>query len=129
MQIPGKAGGNSDPRARRSATGNGHARACRAGCSDATTFYWRVLPPRGEGGDKAAVAVTGGRSPSDFLRDKFETFRIAFSVASRVVARMFHWRQRSFAVRSFDAADPWPSQRRRGAKHRTEPQHAGATHP
>ena len=29
---PGKAGGDSDPRARRSATGNGHARARRAGC-------------------------------------------------------------------------------------------------
>ena len=31
-RIPGKAAGDSDPRARRSATGNGHARASRAGC-------------------------------------------------------------------------------------------------
>ena len=30
--APGKAAGDSDPRARRSATGNGHARARRAGC-------------------------------------------------------------------------------------------------
>ena len=31
-RIPGKAAGDSDPRARRSATSNGHARARRAGC-------------------------------------------------------------------------------------------------
>jgi hypothetical protein len=51
---PGKAAEDSDPRARRSATGNGHARARWAGCAD--VLYG---PYEGEGGPQSAkIAVT-----------------------------------------------------------------------
>jgi hypothetical protein len=62
-KFPGKVAGHCDPRARRSATGNGHARAHRAGCFDVTITTGAILP-QGRRQTKPGVAVTDGRSPS-----------------------------------------------------------------
>jgi hypothetical protein len=58
--APGKAAEDSDPRARRSATSNGHARARWAGCPDEFSPVWLCDPHEGEGGPQSAkIAVTG----------------------------------------------------------------------
>jgi hypothetical protein len=66
IDVPGKVVEGSDPRARRSAASNGHARARRAGCPGVNVrspVVSRSLP-EGEGGSETAkIAVTGTFSP------------------------------------------------------------------
>ena len=60
--APGKAGESSDPRARRSATGN-ESRASASGGVFRRDVKVGARSARGDGGAQTTVAVTGGRSP------------------------------------------------------------------